>query len=235
MKRVLITFAILILSGCVTSTSREQNDTTTQLEQNYKIANNHLALIDLYKEQLTLDVNNASILYKLANSYYTIGDNYSAKFYLSKIEGERTTQSDVLLLSAQIDVKETRYNEALDKLESISASGQQNKQVYMLYGIIYSHLEEYRLAVEHFNESRLYGGNDEEVKNNISVVYISQGNYSKATDMLVDLLKFNPDNEKAKFNLAIVKIKERKFGDAARILGDDFSENDISIIFNYSE
>ncbi|URL05585.1 tetratricopeptide repeat protein [Avibacterium sp. 21-595] len=208
--------AALLLSACSQSvfTKFNQQDISVK-EKFYLSSNNYRELISLYRESLK-QKEDPAIRYKLAESYYSIGDSRSSQLYLEPLltsKDKKANVQDALLLQIKNNLHNGDYRQAVENADNMLLSYPNNGEAYNLLGIAYAKLGDYKQAKDNFNKARSYFVDDVKVLNNLAMIDILQKNYAGAVDILLPQYTNGVKDNRLVHNLvfALVKKGDKKY------------------------
>ncbi|MCW9698093.1 tetratricopeptide repeat protein [Avibacterium sp. 20-129] len=208
--------AALLLSACSQSvfTKFNQQDISVK-EKFYLSSNNYRELISLYRESLK-QKEEPAIRYKLAESYYSIGDSRSSQLYLEPLltsKDKKANVQDALLLQIKNNLHSGDYRQAVENADNMLLSYPNNGEAYNLLGIAYAKLGDYKQAKDNFNKARSYFVDDVKVLNNLAMIDILQKNYAGAVDILLPQYTNGVKDNRLVHNLvfALVKKGDKKY------------------------
>ena len=110
------------------------------------------------------------------------------------------------------------YPEALETVQKISASGQQDDAVLALLGDIYSHLGDTARATEIFRNAISRNPDNDQYYLSLTLVQLRDGDVKGATETLQKGLARIPNSGKIQWGLGIVSVLEGKTGQAGQQL-----------------
>ncbi|MFZ7343981.1 tetratricopeptide repeat protein [Avibacterium volantium] len=208
--------AAVLLSACSQSvfTKFNQQDISVK-EKFYLSSNNYRELISLYRDSLK-EKEDPVIRYKLAESYYSVGDSRSSQLYLEPLltsKDKKANIQDALLLQIKNNLHSGDYRQAIDNAENMLLSYPNNGETYNLLGIAYAKLGNYKQAKDNFNKARSYFVDDVKVLNNLAMIEILQKNYAGAVDILLPQYANGVKDSRLVHNLvfALVKKGDKKY------------------------
>lgn len=187
-KISLLLTAAVVLSAC--SNSAKQPQTPQDIlakEQLYQASNNNRALIAIYRRSLQAQ-EDPLVRYKLAASYYRVGDSRSSALYLKPLLNQQlpsSLQQDVGLLNIQNTLQMKKYPLAVSQAKTFIAQYKNNSEAYNLLGIAYAKMGNFPAARENIEKARTYFINDTKALNNLATVAILEGKYKEAVDLLL--------------------------------------------------
>lgn len=205
---------------------------TAVTEKDLIAVGNHAGLIRFYKDELIKEPNSKVIMLKLAQSYYDYGDSESTSFYVEQLKKEGAREPELYLLSGNIAADIGLFEQAETDYKTSIEKGYHGTELYIKSGIALTNMKQYIQAEDAFNQARLKGHDDITVKNNLAVLYLAKGEYLRAVELLTPVFRQHSDEKKLAFNLAISLFKVGDYREAHRLLSDDFSDEQISALFN---
>ena len=202
------------LSGCVTTTGKNNSGTANiSLSQSSEIllqaAENHSALIELYKQQLknTSDQNiNTETLLKLGKAYLASGDPESTLFYIEPLINAGG-DAELMLLKSRALFELGNLDDALGAARVAHNFNTEDPNIPNMLGLIYASTGELEEARSSFMQARAGLLDDQTVKNNLAMLDILENNYVSAVERLMPLYNAGQADERIKANLVFALIK----------------------------
>lgn len=209
-KFSVLLIAMVVASGC--SQLNRGTDIPKDIsvkEKFYTASKNYRALVSLYRNSLRKQ-ENPVVRYKLADSYYQIGDSKSSQLYLTPLLTQKLPsdlQQQVLLLSIKNSLQSKQYQQAVEKAQAMIGLYKNNAEAYNLLGIAYAKLGHFAKAKENIDTARTYFLNDAKALNNLATLEIMQGHYKEAVDLLLPQYLNNIRDERLIYNLVLALVK----------------------------
>lgn len=194
-----------LLFGCVSQPQKELVIGHDKL-QSLKTSENYLGLIKYYKNELLNNPEDEAVRLDLVDSYLKYNDAESAYFYLNYDFLNEHSRMMVHYFKGKILARRMDYQLSKDEYLSSLSKGNESSNLYLQLGIVETQLGNYQQAIKYFNLSRLKGGDDIIIKNNLAVVYIYQSDYESAIEILEPIYLKNKDNKKVEANFKISQI-----------------------------
>ncbi|USD64734.1 hypothetical protein [Vibrio sp. SCSIO 43136] len=233
---VITIVVILLLAGCA-ATSKDSGIEEQALkadfeskEQMFKQTSNHGELIRLYKSEL-LKNETPELRAKLVEQYIHAKDFESADFQLSTMDSEFLGSAKGLLLRAQVDYYQKKYETAREAVAKAIVLEPKNSSAHNLLGLVLSQQDEFHQARYHFYQARRHYHDDIVIKNNLAVIDLILGDYQGAVSKLESLYANETADEQVKANLAMAYAKLGNYPKVEQMLGNTYSDEQLEMIF----
>lgn len=207
MRWLFILPVVLLLCGCVTSTTQTQqeladNASFKSREELLLSTNNTGKLIEFYKESLRKQ-ESSDIRIKLVSAYVDAKDYDSAAFHVEQIIPDSAQQTKVLFLRAKIDFSkgkvESAYRHAVKALQLEPRMAEAEN----LLGLIWAGKGDYQKSRYYFLQARKHFYDDITIKNNLAVLDLIEGNYQEAVGRLYSIYEKGNEDAEVLSNLVL--------------------------------
>lgn len=222
---VLLTLALI---GCQSSADLAQSEAATVAGM--EKVDNYDGLINHYKNKLEAGDNSVSTVEKLAWAYFNKGDIESASFYVDHLIDQGAQSASLYQLRGQVLVAQDKAPDAIEAYLASLKAGNSSGKIHVLLGVAYSKESDFDSAKAQFNQARLKGYDDVAVKNNIAMLYIAKQDYKRAIQTLAPVIADAPENKVVRANLAIALIKADQIDAAKKLLSDEYSYAELTLI-----
>ncbi len=208
--RILFVIFTLLCSACASNVARESYEPTQEQlasEGMYQNREDYPALIELYKQQLTVS-EQVDIRIKLVNAYVELDDLDSANFHMTLLP-ENTDNShkniveDLFHTKAWVYYHDEDYELAKKYLYKEISAYPNNAKSHNLLGIIYASEGDFVRARIQMNHARTLQYSDDIVINNLAVLDIMEHRFSDAVRKLNPLYRNGLADERMKMNLLV--------------------------------
>lgn len=227
-KSGLLVLIALTLLGCQSSADLAQTEAATVASM--EKVNNYDGLVKHYKTKLEAGDSSLATVEKLADAYFKKGDIESANFYINHLIKQGAQSAALYQLHGQVLLAQDLQQEAIEAYLASLKAGNTSGKIHVLLGVAYSKTGDFDNAKTQFNQSRLKGYDDVAVKNNIAMLYIAQQDYKRAIQTLAPVIADSPENKVVRANLAIALIKADQIDAAKKLLSDEFSYAELTLI-----
>lgn len=207
---------VTVLIGCASPQPEEPKiSSVTEFEasEGVFITNkDYLALIQLYKDQLSKPENadNIAMRIKLIDAYVHNGDIDSAHFYLQHIPNDTPKTFDLNYTRGLVFFNDNQMTKARDYLKAELADFPDNAKAYNLLGVAFAYDGDYLNARESLNKTRVLHFNDMVVINNLAMVDILEHRYQDASRKLLPIYHSGQADDRVKVNLIIALAMQDK-------------------------
>ncbi|WP_252014666.1 tetratricopeptide repeat protein [Vibrio sp. SCSIO 43140] len=216
------------MAGCQSTANNLQTEAETVASM--EKVNNYDGLIAHYKTKLEAGDNSVATVEQLALAYFNKGDFESADFYVSHLIEQGSHSASLSQLHGQVLVAQEDISGAIQAYQDSLKAGNQTGKIHVLLGVAYSKDSQFQEAKAQFNQARLKGYDDVAVKNNIAMLYIAQNDFKRAIRTLAPVIADAPQNKVVRANLAIALIKADQIDAAKKLLSDEYSSAELTLI-----
>ncbi|MGF1769716.1 AMIN domain-containing protein [Enterovibrio makurazakiensis] len=226
MKPLLIATIILALSACSSSNVLEEY-AGEKGDQLLLQTGNYTSLVKRYQEQLKKSPS-PTLRYKLANALYLSGDPEAAQFQLALIPYDAIKDTELEMLRANVLYDLDRLNAAEQHVNTALRIYDNNAEAYNLKGLLLAQRGELNKAKQAFDRARLYGFDDDIVKNNLAMVAMLKGDFNWAADILLPLVKNGRSDSIVEANLLLALAKSGRSREFSQLLASQESRETIN-------
>ena len=174
-----------------------------------------------------LSIKNSYLLTE-AVDFHKKGFIDKAKEIYGKILKQDPANTEVLKLSAIIEIQLNNYSQALNYINKSIKTNNTIAELYSIKGISLKNLKRYDEALSNFQKAIEVDRNFGDAYFNMGSVYQIKNELKKSLDNFYEVVKINVNNYKAFSNIAFIKIKQRQYNEALKNL-----EKAININPNY--
>ena len=174
-----------------------------------------------------LSIKNSYLLTE-AVDFHKKGFIDKAKEIYGKILKQDPANTEVLKLSAIIEIQLNNYSQALYYINKSIKTNNTIAELYSIKGISLKNLKRYDEALSNFQKAIEIDRNFVDAYFNMSSVYQIKNELKKSLDNLYEVIKIDVNNYKAFSNIAFIKIKQSQYHEALKNL-----EKAININPNY--
>ncbi|WP_373778483.1 tetratricopeptide repeat protein [Glaesserella sp.] len=207
-KTTLFCSLVISLSACSTSQYNEGSpNSIAAKEKLYESIKNYNALISLYRDMLKTN-DDPTVRYKLAESYYQVGDSKSSLLYLQPL----LTRNDQLgenaaILQVKNQIQLAQYNEAMSNVSNLISRSPSNGEAYNLRGIVFAQQGRLQDAFNDINRARELFITDLVAINNLAMLSILNTDYRNAAELLLPQYLNGSKDSRLVHNLVFALVK----------------------------
>ncbi|MEN9532721.1 MAG: hypothetical protein RIQ83_1945 [Pseudomonadota bacterium] len=230
-KILLLSASLLMLSGCANNGMTpltEQQDSSYHEDILIK-ANNYPGLVDFYRAELAKK-ETPELSYKLAHSYYMLGNHTEALRYITPLLDKNIPQYH--LLAAKIYVQSGYYGNAIHSAQKTITLDPKNSEAYNIMGIANAYKGKLAESKGYIDKARANYISDSTAINNLAVLAMLSGDYQQSVTLLFpEYMRGNRDT-KLVHNLvfSLVKVGDRKF--AKKIIEEEKVASNVDLLLN---
>ncbi|WP_033137015.1 tetratricopeptide repeat protein [Aeromonas finlandensis] len=230
-KTLILTASLLMLSGC---SRHGMAQLTEQQSNSYREdilvrANNYPGLVDFYRAELAKK-ETPELSYKLAYSYYMIGNYTEALRYITPLLDKNVPQYH--LLAAKTYVLSGSYGNAMHSAQKTIFLDPKNSEAYNIMGIANAYKGKVNESKEYIEKARANYIGDSTAVNNLAVLAMLSSDYQQSITLLFpEYMKGNRDT-KLVHNLvfSLIKAGDRKY--AKKIIEEEKIAKDADFLLN---
>ncbi|AAP96122.1 NrfG protein [[Haemophilus] ducreyi] len=206
-KTTLATSLLITLSACSNLKSPVPPAKKADQEKLYESTKNYNALIAMYRADLK-HFKDPMTQFKLAKSYYHIGDSKSSVLYLKPLRfTKQPFNNEIELLYIRNLIQLGKYQEAQTVATDLIKMSPQNSEAYNLRGISSAQQGELAKAEQDMNKARELFINDVVAINNIAMLNILNNDYRNAVNLLLPQYLNGSKDSRLIHNLVFALVK----------------------------
>ena len=175
--------------------------------------------LDVIKDMLSKDPQNAAAFYLQGNAYHYIKDDKSAEESLKKAAELDPKQVGVHFLLGQIYYEAKKNHESIEEFKKELAIATENKDIlggtYLNLGIVYGDMNENDKAAEAFEKAIELMPKEVAAYNELAIIYTKMNKPEKAEEVMNRIKEMANQNPDIFYNLGVNYYNSKNFKKAA--------------------
>lgn len=177
--------------------------------------NNIAEAKDNFEKAMSIDSNDATTLFYLANCYDTLNAPLEAEKYYLKVIELRDNYVDAYKNLCIVYMKLGKEIKAVEFAQRAQQIDSSDYTFDYLIGTASVTLKLYNQAIEHLEHALALNPNHPQIYNNLGTAYLLTGAREKAIDCYKKAIKLNPDDSVAYYNIASIFQIQNKHAQAS--------------------